>query len=212
MSIVFISLNNEWVTQMKTLFKTSVIEDDIRKITDTSIPTLYVSPANSFGFMDGGIDMVLSRELMPGVEQKARQRIRDLHILSALGRPYLRVGSVLYIPHSTSMSLLVCPTMFLPHDVHETQNAYYSAYAAFYMWKRLCEENGIQYRLVMTSHCCGIGRMDPKESATQMKKAYDDFMNNSGASPITVLADGYLFPNYDALQPRNYDNREIHEL
>jgi O-acetyl-ADP-ribose deacetylase (regulator of RNase III) len=198
MSIIFTSLNEEWVREITNLFNTVpnvlVSFGDILNLTNHSQPTLYVSPANSFGVMDGGIDMVLSRTLMPGVEQKARQRIKEL---SGLGRPYLRVGSVLHIPHDSSKSLLVCPTMFLPYDVSETQNAYYSAYAAFMMWSRLCREHNTQYRLLITSHCCGVGRMDPIESAQQMKKAYDDFMNNTGRLPVTHLPDGLLFPDYD---------------
>ena len=34
--------------------------------------TAFVSPANSLGFMDGGIDFVLSRFMFPGVEASVK--------------------------------------------------------------------------------------------------------------------------------------------
>jgi O-acetyl-ADP-ribose deacetylase (regulator of RNase III) len=38
----------------------------------------FVSPANSLGFMDGGIDFAYSRHMFPGVEGTVRSKIRAL--------------------------------------------------------------------------------------------------------------------------------------
>jgi len=214
MNIKFISLNNEWVDSIKEHFKNvpliSAEKGDIK-----TIPTenhCFVSPANSLGFMDGGIDLVLSREIMPGIDRKVKKRIQDLDIISSMGRPYLPIGSVISVSYDVNTFLIVTPTMFLPHDVRGTQNAYWSFYAALKMWHKLCTQKNKKYNLVVTSHCCGVGKMSGKESAEQMKRAYDDFIHRKGAEPVKEYEDAILFPNRDLAQPNNYDNREIKEL
>jgi O-acetyl-ADP-ribose deacetylase (regulator of RNase III) len=214
MSIKFISLHNEWVDTIKDNFKNIplIIVDncDIRTIPTEN--TCFVSPANSLGFMDGGIDLVLSREIMPGIEQKVKKRIEQLGVMSSMGRPYLPIGSVVAVPYNLNTFLIVTPTMFLPHDVRGTQNAYWSFYAALKMWRKLCIQKNKKFNLVVTSHCCGVGRMSGKESADQMKHAYDDFIHGKGADIVKEYEDAILFPNRDLTQPNNYDNREIKEL
>jgi O-acetyl-ADP-ribose deacetylase (regulator of RNase III) len=214
MSIKFISLHNEWVNSMKEHFKDIpiiIIDNcDIRNISIEN--TCFVSPANSLGFMDGGIDFVLSREIMPGIERKVKKRIQDLGIVSSIGRPYLPIGSVVAVPHGLNTFLIVTPTMFLPHDVRGTQNAYWSFYAALKMWRKLCIEKNKNFDLVVTSHCCGVGRMTCRDSADQMKRAYDDVVYGKGPVSDREFEDAILFPNRDLEQPNNYDNREIKEL
>lgn len=215
MSIIkFISLDKEWVVHMKEFFKnTAMVIVDNANIKD--IPTeqtCFVSPANSLGFMDGGIDLVLSRDIMPGIETKVKRRIEQLAIVSSMGRPYLPIGSTIAIPHDLSTYLIVTPTMFLPHDVRGTRNAYWSFYAALKMWRKLCVQKNKKFNLVVTSHCCGVGRMPGRESAEQMKRAYDDFIQGKGPAIVQEYEDGIIFPNQDLTQPNNYDNREIKEL
>jgi O-acetyl-ADP-ribose deacetylase (regulator of RNase III) len=214
MSIKFISLNAEWIKYMKEYFTgiPSIITECTDITTISPDNTCFVSPANSIGFMDGGIDLVLSRTIMPGIESKVKRRIRELGILTTIGRPYLPIGSVITVHHDDTTHLIVAPTMFLPHDVSGTQNAYWSFFAALKMWKKLCDKADIRYNLVVTSHCCGYGKMSENESARQMKKAYDDFISNSGPVAVTEFDDCIIFPNRDMEQPRNYDNREIKEL
>lgn len=212
--IKFISLNDEWVNSMKEYFKnTSMVI--VEKCDIKTIPienTCFVSPANSLGFMDGGIDLVLSRTIMPGIESKVKRRIHQLGIISSMGRPYLPIGSVIAVPHDLSTYLIVTPTMFLPHDVRGTQNAYWSFYAALIIWRKLCSQKNKRFNLVVTSHCCGVGRMSGSESAEQMKRAYDDFIHRKGPKIINEFDDAIIFPNQDMSQPNNYDNREIKEL
>ena len=215
MSIIkFISLDKEWVSYMKEFFKnTAMVIVENANIKDVPAEqTCFVSPANSLGFMDGGIDLVLSREIMPGIEQKVKKRIQQLNVISSMGRPYLPIGSVITVPHDLNTHLIVTPTMFLPHDVRGTQNAYWSFFAALKMWRKLCTQKNKKFNLVVTSHCCGVGRMPGRESAEQMKRAYDDFIQGKGPQIIKEFEDAILFPNQDLSQPNNYDNREIKEL
>lgn len=212
--IHLISFNDEWLDACRELFKDhpnmTIEHKDVRAVQKEN--TCFVSPANSFGFMDGGIDYPLSRHVLPGIEPKVKQRIRQLGLTTNLGRPYLPIGSVVAVPHdSDNAHLIVAPTMFLPHDVRGTRNPYWSYFAALHMWKKLCEQKKVEFNLVLTSHCCGCGLVPGPESANQFKMAYDDFVAGRGDKPTRESEDCLLYPNHDAAQPANYDNREIHE-
>jgi O-acetyl-ADP-ribose deacetylase (regulator of RNase III) len=207
----FISLNHEWVDEMKKLtFDNSNISCSVQNIRDLD-PTnkIFVSPANSLGFMDGGIDYVLSRNMFPGIEPRVKEKIASLGFLTAGGRPYLAIGSATYLPidHKES-GLIVAPTMFLPEDVRKTQNAYHSFYATLSLWEHL----GQNKDLVVTSHCCGVGCMSAYDSAEQMFKAYTVWLNKKGVEPIQTSADTLIFPNVDLEQPDVNMNLEVKEV
>lgn len=180
-----------------------------RVVDITAVPqehAAFVSPANSLGFMDGGIDRPL-RDMFPGCESRLKAAIRQLGHTTALGRHYLRVGSAYWQLVGPSTVLISAPTMFLPHDVSTTQNAYWAFHAVLAASLELPPT--IQ-RLVVPTLCCGWGRMSAEESARQMRHAYDDFLR--GVRPpreAASVAGMVLLPSRDAEQPDNYDNREI---
>lgn len=125
-----------------------------------------VSPANSFGFMDGGIDSMYSR-LFPGLEAEVRDCIQRYYCGEQ--------------PVGTSLSMafgglvwVIAPTMRTPQDVSKTLNAYLAFRAIIH------ERNQeIHYRggpdssgVSCPGLCTGYGRMSPEESARQMWHAY----------------------------------------
>lgn len=124
-----------------------------------------VSPANSHGYMDGGIDLVYLRHFGFGLENILMGRI------AKLPGEKLPVGQALVvetgngdIPHMIS-----APTMTVPGPVPHTQNAYLAFRAAL----RAAAERGFS-----TVLCPGLatltGRMDPAESARQMRRAWNE--------------------------------------
>lgn len=187
-SLIFVSLNEKWCSAITNLIQQydttnklhpemkahiEVIYGDIQSIDFKQ--TAFVSPANSLGFMDGGVDAVLSRKIFPGVQSSVQKHIRKLGKTTALGRYYLPVGSAIIVPTGTDAQLIVAPTMFLPHNVSTTRNAYYSVFAALQMWRKYVVATQVSIiRIVFTSHCCGYGGMSPDESAKQMMEAYSD--------------------------------------
>jgi hypothetical protein len=74
MPIIFVSNNIKFIDIIKsqTNYESHhiVIQDYIPKR-----KTYYVSPANSLCFMDGGIDLALSRIIMPGIERKVKEKM-----------------------------------------------------------------------------------------------------------------------------------------
>lgn len=87
-SIEFVSLNDQWIECMKKKFGSmspvKIYKGDIRRVDCSG--TVFVSPANSLGFMDGGIDRVLSREMFVGAESAIRAKITELGFVTKLGR------------------------------------------------------------------------------------------------------------------------------
>jgi O-acetyl-ADP-ribose deacetylase (regulator of RNase III) len=210
MKLIFVSFHREWVREIKRLFPDAeAICGDVQQVARER--TAFVSPANCLGFMDGGIDRVYSQTMFPGCEKKVKRKILDIGFKTLLGRPYLPIGSAFCVPVGSAgqaTGLICAPTMFLPHNVSKTQNAYHSFFAALAVFHKL---EGVYDTLVVTSHCCGYGCMEPAVSAQQMREAYDDWLEGR-RPPDTAGApakDTVLLPRVDEEQPDNYDNREI---
>ena len=174
-----------------------------------------MSPANSLGFMDGGIDAIYDQQMFPGCQRVVQRAIRELGHLTGLGRPYLRVGSALWTliddcgPYPTA--LITAPTMFLPHDVSATNNAYWAMLATLELADRIyTQSGGALHTIVCPSLCCGWGKMTPTEAVRQMRQALTDFEAGHKPQDVEIHVDRYLiWPSRDAEQPANYDNREI---
>ena len=178
MPIKFVSLNKEFIQ----LAKSKGYEAHLMKIQDYKpiTKTYYVSPANSIGFMDGGIDMALSRIVFPGIEPVVKARIKNQNIKNLISRSYLPIGSSIIIDYDSNRSMVVSPTMLLPQDVSKTQNAYYATMAVLY--NVLCnrKEDINKVDILLTSMCCGYGKMSDETSLNQILKAIEDY-------PLMVL-------------------------
>jgi O-acetyl-ADP-ribose deacetylase (regulator of RNase III) len=182
MKLHLVSLDLAFIASASELFGSRALCEvlDIKKISQKGVA--FVSPANSFGVMDGGIDLVLSRDMFPGCEDRIQKMIRSLRSQPCLlagqirCNPMLRVGSALWLPVGPTTALIVAPTMIIPHDVADTQNAYWAFVATLIAMARIEKLSfGTVQTLVCTSLCCGVGRMDPEQSAIQMRRAWDDF-------------------------------------
>ena len=208
-TIYFVSLNEAWIEYIKIYFKNvdcKIINDNIQNI-DTK-NTIFVSPANSLGFMDGGIDRIYNEIIFPECRVQLQNILETLPYRTFLGRPYLPVGSAVIVNREKEESgIIFAPTMFKPSDVSKTQNAYNSFLAALYLMKKYNLKIKIPFsRLVVTSHCCGYGMMDEEESVKQMYTAYCDFNNDSMPDIIYSenLSDRILLPLVDDENPFTY--------
>jgi O-acetyl-ADP-ribose deacetylase (regulator of RNase III) len=124
----------------------------------------FVSPANSFGLMDGGIDLPIIQYFGIALQHRVQEEIWRVY------RGEQPVGTCLIVPTNDPRCpwLAHCPTMGLPADVSKTSNAY----AAFVAALTTAEAHGIQ-----TLACPGLGtltgRMPTGVAAAQMRYAYD---------------------------------------
>lgn len=128
-----------------------------------------VSPANSFGFMDGGIDLVYSLRFGWSLETRLREVLRAEH------DGELPVGQAVIVETGdVAFPLLVsAPTMRVPMNVSDTVNAFLAFRAVI---RAVQDYNDTARRPIETVLCPGlataVGEMHPRTCARQMAYAY----------------------------------------
>jgi O-acetyl-ADP-ribose deacetylase (regulator of RNase III) len=128
-----------------------------------------VSPANSFGFMDGGIDLVYSERFGWDLQERLQQLLRSEH------DGELPVGQAVVVPtlHATIPFLVSAPTMRIPMNVSDTLNAYLAFRAAIRAARQF---NQTATEPIESVLCPGlgtaIGAMPARRCARQMHYAY----------------------------------------
>lgn len=183
--IYFVSKNKEWCDRMNEHFSQipniHICNDQIQNIEKKN--TIFVSPSNSLVRMEGGMDYIMSRQMFPKIDKRVQRDVKKLGIVSHQGEYILPIGSSLFVENKKNHSgIIVAPTMFCSSSIGHTQNAYISSLSAFILFQRLNEykknqgENEFE-RFVITSHCCGNGRMSVAKAVKQMIDAYKDYIN-----------------------------------
>ncbi|WP_375764768.1 macro domain-containing protein [Archangium gephyra] len=128
-----------------------------------------VSPANSFGFMDGGIDAVYTYQLGPQVQERLRALLAEQY------GGELPVGQAVIVStgHKDIPWCISAPTMRVPADVSKTVNAYLAMRAALLA---VLAHNRTSAAPIRTVLCPGlgtaVGRMPPERCARQMREAW----------------------------------------
>jgi O-acetyl-ADP-ribose deacetylase (regulator of RNase III) len=130
-----------------------------------------VSPANSFGFMDGGFDRELYSFFGPAIESRVQDAINR--------RPegHLPIGASLVVRtgHSRVPFLLVAPTVTLPEQTDPT-----NAYRAMRAILRIARaESAFFSHVFCPGLATGVGGVTLSEAADQMARAYNDFTNDA---------------------------------
>ena len=128
-----------------------------------------ISPAKSFGFMDGGIDLAYSHFFGWGVEERLRARINS----DFAGE--LPVGCALVIPtESHAIPYLVsAPTMRVPSRIHGTANTYLAFRAALLAIRQHNQQAHTQIASVLVPGLgAGVGMVPPNVVARQMAAAF----------------------------------------
>jgi O-acetyl-ADP-ribose deacetylase (regulator of RNase III) len=144
----------------------TIIEADITQLECDAI----ISPANSFGFMDGGLDHALSERLGWDLEKKLQQIIKDLP------EGELLVGQALLLETGDKSIpfLISAPTMRIPtnFNIDTSVNAYLAMKAILIKAK---SEQRIS-TIAIPGLCTGVGRMQPMIAARQMYQAYKEII------------------------------------
>ena len=134
-----------------------------------------VSPANSFGLMDGGFDLALSNYF----GSELADRVREVIIRSFFGEQ--PIGTCILVPTGNMHHpyLAHAPTMRVPKDVRGTENCYH-AMAAILREVALLNHR-VNEAPICTVLCPGLGtatgRMSGPEAARQMALAYKHFLS-----------------------------------
>ncbi|GAA4611426.1 macro domain-containing protein [Saccharopolyspora hordei] len=144
-------------------------------VLDLSVDAV-VSPANSYGWMRGGIDAVYARAF-PDVEQRVRSAVLAYH------GGELPVGEALLVPTGVPnpIWLISAPTMREPGErlPADTVHPYLAARAVLRLWRSAALENGALVRDVVRSIAMpglgtGVGGVPPELCARQIAAAWDE--------------------------------------
>lgn len=161
-----IDINPELVNAWNSFFSgedhVSVSNGDLTQVNCDAI----VSPANSFGFMDGGVDYAISERLGWDLQEELQKRIK------ALPEGELLVGKTLVLDTGDpSIPFLIsAPTMRVPmsFNIATSVNAYLAMKAILIAAK----DHPKIHSVAIPGLCTGVGRMEPKIAARQMHRAF----------------------------------------
>ncbi len=149
MQITFIDINEDLVEAWKISFAgredVRVLTGDLTRVECDAI----VSPANSFGFMDGGVDYAISERLGWALEKRLQQKIRELPEGELLvGKAMILETRDGLIPYLISAPTMRIPTNFqIPNSIN-----------------------------AIPGFCTGCGKMKPDIAAKQMFQAYKEII------------------------------------
>jgi len=149
-----------------------------------------VSPANSFGFMDGGIDAMYSQHFGWHVQDRLQQLIRDRHH----GELLVGAAEIVDTDHPKIPYVIAAPTMRVPMVLNDSAHPYLAARAVL-----LLVQNGtfaagplIGERitdavksLAFPGLGTGVGRVEPAICARQVRAAIDDVVLGKSTFPLT---------------------------
>lgn len=165
--ITFFDLRTDMQVEMRNAFQ------DIDKVHDVAwsfyglAADAIVSPANSFGFMDGGVDLAYSEYFGWQVEHRVREEIKKLPFNELL------IGQALVVDtdHLHVPKLICAPTMRVPMYIFDSIDVYLAARAAF----KIAKDN--DWHILMPGLGTGCGLVPVAIAAQRMRQAYDDVVN-----------------------------------
>jgi O-acetyl-ADP-ribose deacetylase (regulator of RNase III) len=137
-----------------------------------------VSPANSFGIMDGGLDLAIRDQLGYSAQDRVKAAIVEHY------HGELPVGSAVVVRTDDLRwrYLVAAPTMRIPEPIPYTLNPYLAFRAALVAVENFNKAAG--RREIDSLVCCGlgtgIGKVQPNTCAMQMRAAYQVMRSPSG--------------------------------
>lgn len=164
------AINTKLVEAWRDLFSdqqdVTIIEGDITTLTVDAI----VSPANSFGFMDGSLDYAISERLGWHLEKELQRRIKA----SPEGELLVGTTMILDTGDSSIPYLISAPTMRIPtnFNIDTSINAYLAMKAILLAANK--DERILS--VAIPGLCTGVGRMEPVIAARQMFAAFEEIV------------------------------------
>lgn len=141
-----------------------ITEGDLTAVTSEAI----VSPANSFGFMDGGVDYAISMRLGWDLQIELQKRIKA----SPMGELMVGESMILETGDEIIRYLISAPTMRVPmnFNIWSSVNAYLAMKAVLISSQSHPDIENV----AIPGFCTGVGKMQPEICARQMYQAYKE--------------------------------------
>lgn len=149
-----------------------------------------VSPANSFGFMDGGIDALYTQRLGSHVQRRLQELIRTRHH----GELLVGAAEVVHTDDPSFPFVIAAPTMRVPMVLRESINPYLAARAAILLVKHGTFPDGpfageaiadVIKTIALPGLGTGVGGIGPYMCARQVRAAIDHHLMGLHSFPAT---------------------------
>lgn len=143
-----------------------------------------VSPANSFGYMDGGLDMLISEFFGWHVQERLQDLIRNKHH----GELLVGVAEIVPTDNARIPFVISAPTMRVPMILSDTVNVYLATRAVILLvlHGRFADGRPVNedvHTVAVPGMGTGVGRVPPNTCARQMKAAVDDVLLKNSRFP-----------------------------
>jgi len=161
------ALGEAWRRHFSTHPDIGILGGDICRVECDAI----VSPANSFGFMDGGLDHQISERFGWDLEKRVQSAIQSRPMRELL------IGEAIIVPTQDAKVpwLVVAPTMRVPMRIRGTINAYL-AMKAILLAVREHLHGGAIGKVAIPGLGAGIGEFAPEVCASQMWQAFREIV------------------------------------
>lgn len=125
-----------------------------------------VSPANSFGIMDGGLDLAIRDQLGFEVERRIQERIVDKYH----GELPIGCAEIVETDSERWPYMISAPTMRVPENIAFTINPYLAFRAILLAVENFNRERG--KAVIDSVVCSGVGQVSESRCAKLMRAAY----------------------------------------
>lgn len=163
------NLGHAWKEDFADCKNVIVIKGDITQVECDAI----VSPANSFGFMDGGLDLLISETFGWHLQENLQKEIWKLE------EKELLIGKSITIATGNDKVpyLISAPTMRVPMSFNIATSV--NAYLAMKAILIACKNNNNIKTVAIPGLATGCGRMPFHIASNQMFLAYDEIINEN---------------------------------
>ncbi len=163
-------LCDAWIERFEDFESVSVVNGYFEDISEYDC---LVSPANSFGLMDGGVDLAITRyfglDLMDRVQQHIIRNFR--------GEQPVGTSFIINTNHPTHPFLAHTPTMRVPMSISQTDNVYLAMWAMLLaVWQHNQNEEQKINAIVCPGLGTGTGGVPFQRAAKHMALAYKNFL------------------------------------
>ncbi|NQE32701.1 macro domain-containing protein [Microcoleus asticus] len=147
-----------------------------------------VSPGNSFGFMDDGLDLEISEYFGGQVLERLQKLIQARHH----GELLVGMAEIVDTDHAEIPYLIAAPIMRVPTVLRETVNVYLATRAILTLVKFGSVSDGTPVKHIIETIAIpgmgtGIGKVPPQICANQMKVALEDILLSHYEFPQSLL-------------------------
>lgn len=183
------ALKKTWPSHDNSKVKIKPVNERLNSLPTETTFDLVVSPANSYGRLDGAFDHAISATFSPRDDYHALTRAAQ-EVLYEKWRGFAPPGSCTLVPFPTELRkngygcswVAICPTMREPSNANWDREVVYEC-----VWSLLCQIEGLNRtlgqggdkieRILMTPLAVGVGKVSAERWATQTVLAFKHFVD-----------------------------------